>query len=114
MLMVIAAEGVRLAREHLNNLRDAHPYRLDDASVARVISTWEVTRDDLTSCSRNRVAGGNSRHAVAGSRPGVETALSSPRNAASSRTSSPSSTTYGPSRSNVYSGSELQRYRIPR
>ena len=57
MLMVIAAEGVRLAREHLNNLRDAHPYRLDDASVARVISTWEVTRDDLTSCSRNAEQG---------------------------------------------------------
>ncbi len=74
MLTVIAAEGVRLAREHLNNLREAHPYRLDDASVtrvistwvARVISTWEVTRDDLTNCSRNRVAGSNSRHAVAG------------------------------------------------
>ena len=114
MLTVIAAESARLAREHLNNLREAHPYRLDDASVARVISTWEVTRDDLTSCSRNRVAGGNSRHAVAGGKPGVETALSSPRNAASSRTSSPSSTSYGPSRSNVYSGSELQRYRTPR
>lgn len=42
--------------------------------MARVISTWEVTRDDLTGCSRNRVAGGNSRHAVAGGRPGVETA----------------------------------------
>jgi hypothetical protein len=69
MLTVIAAEGVRLAREHLNNLREAHPYRLDDASVARVISTWEVTRDDLTSCSRNRgrrwqqQARGGRRHA---------------------------------------------------
>ena len=41
MLTVVAAEGVRLAREHLNNLREAHPYRPDDASVARVISTWE-------------------------------------------------------------------------
>ena len=103
-LTVIAAEGVRLARDHLNNLREAHSYRLDDASVARVISTWEVTRDDLTSCSRNRVAGGNSGHAVAGGRPGVETPLSSPRNAASSRTSTPSSTSYRPSRSNVYAG----------
>jgi hypothetical protein len=71
MLTVIAAEGVRLAREPLNNLREAHPYRLDDALVARVISTWEVTQDDLTSCSRNRAAGGNSRHAVAGGRSGA-------------------------------------------
>jgi hypothetical protein len=47
MLTAHAAEGVRLAPEHLDNLREAHPYRLDDASVARVISTWEVTRDDL-------------------------------------------------------------------
>jgi hypothetical protein len=47
MLTAHAAEGVRLAREHLDTLREAHPYRLDDASVAHVIRTWEVTRDDL-------------------------------------------------------------------
>ena len=47
MLTTHAAEGVRLARAHLDTLREATPYRLDDASVARVIETWEVTRDDL-------------------------------------------------------------------
>ena len=55
MLTVIAAESARLAREHLINL--ARSPGLDDASVARVISTWEVTRDDLTSCSRNAEQG---------------------------------------------------------
>jgi hypothetical protein len=47
MLTTHAAEGVRLAREHLETLSEAHPYRLGDADVAGVIQTWTVTRDDL-------------------------------------------------------------------
>jgi hypothetical protein len=47
MLTAHAAEGVRLAREHLDTLRQAYPYRLSDADVAGVIQTWTVTRDDL-------------------------------------------------------------------
>ncbi len=66
MLTVHAAEGVRLAREHLDTLREARPYRLDDASVAHVIRTWEVTRDDLdqlfTEQGRPSVATTGPRH----------------------------------------------------
>lgn len=47
MLTAHAVEGMRLAREHLDMLRQAGPYRLGDAAVARVIATWEVTRDGL-------------------------------------------------------------------
>lgn len=47
MLTAHAAKGVRLAREHLDALGEATPYRLDDATVAGVIRTWEVTRNDL-------------------------------------------------------------------
>lgn len=47
MLTTHAAEGVRLAREHLDLLGEASPYRLDDATVAREIATWQTTRDDL-------------------------------------------------------------------
>ena len=47
MLTAHAIEGVRLAREHLDTLREARPCQLDDASVAHVVRTWTVTRDDL-------------------------------------------------------------------
>jgi hypothetical protein len=47
MMTARVAEGVRLAREHLELLRRAHPYQLDDTTVSRVIATWRVTRDDL-------------------------------------------------------------------
>jgi hypothetical protein len=47
MMTARAAEGVRLAREHLELLRRAHPYQLDDATASRVIATWQDTRDDL-------------------------------------------------------------------
>ena len=47
MLVAHAAEGVRLARERLDTLREARLYQLDDASVAHVVRTWTVTRDDL-------------------------------------------------------------------
>lgn len=47
MLTTHAVEGVRLAREHLDTLRQAGRYRLDDESVDHVIRTFSVTRDDL-------------------------------------------------------------------
>lgn len=47
MLTAHAAEGVELARQHFDTLRQAGPYRLADAEVGRVIQTWTVTRDDL-------------------------------------------------------------------
>jgi len=47
MLTARVAEGVQLAREHLDLLREAHRYQLDDATVTRVIQTWQVTCDDL-------------------------------------------------------------------
>jgi hypothetical protein len=47
MLTAHAAEGVRLAHEHRDTLREARPYQLDAASVAHVVRTWTATRDDL-------------------------------------------------------------------
>jgi hypothetical protein len=47
MLTARVVEGGRLAREHLDLLRRAQRYGLDDATVARVIQTWQVTRNDL-------------------------------------------------------------------
>ena len=38
--------------------RSPHPYRLDDASVARVISRWEVTRDDFDQLSASKPCSG--------------------------------------------------------
>jgi hypothetical protein len=59
-----AAEGVRLAREHLDALREARPYQLDDASVAGVVRTWTVARDDLDQLFIEQVAAGGNRPSV--------------------------------------------------
>lgn len=44
LLTAQAVEGVRLAQEHLDPLRQAGPYRLDDASVDHVIRTFSAPR----------------------------------------------------------------------
>ncbi len=45
MLTGVAVQSVRFAREHLDTIRDAGPYRLDDATVARMLRTWHDTSD---------------------------------------------------------------------
>ena len=63
MLTAPAAEGVQLARGHLDTLGQAHPYRLDDATVGGVIRTLArelrsatidrlLGRSDLASASK--------------------------------------------------------------
>ena len=47
MLAANLDQGRQLAREHLDTLKQAQPYQLDDATVARIIATWQITRDDL-------------------------------------------------------------------
>jgi hypothetical protein len=90
-----------MARQHLDTLRDAHPYRLDDPTVAQVIKTWEVTRDDLDQLFAEQGIGGNDRRAAPSRLTSSITAPSLPSSARSSRRSSPSPTSWSPSRSNA-------------
>lgn len=87
MLTAHAAEGARLARQHLDTLREATPYRLDDATVAGLIRTWEVTRDDLDQLFAEQGRGVPGRRATSST-----IAPWSLRNAAWSRRFSPSPT----------------------
>ncbi len=45
MLTDVARQSVEFANEHLNTIRDAGPYQLDDATVARMLRVWNESSD---------------------------------------------------------------------
>ena len=45
MLTDVARQSVDFAREHLDTIRDAGPYQLDDATVARMLRVWNESSD---------------------------------------------------------------------
>ncbi|MDH3368088.1 MAG: hypothetical protein OEX97_13565 [Acidimicrobiia bacterium] len=45
MLTGVTVQSVEFAREHLDTIREAGSYRLDDATVARMLRMWHDTSD---------------------------------------------------------------------
>lgn len=45
MLTSVTVQSVEFAREHLDTIRDAGRYRLDDGTVARMLRTWHDTSE---------------------------------------------------------------------